>query len=72
MVPGAERRDAYRCRISLPFGIHIDRLSSMLRLAGAVKGINSCLVGKWRVIRQTQPIAFSDRHCAVTGDLSRV
>ncbi len=29
MVPGAERRDAYRRRISLPFGIHIDRLSPM-------------------------------------------
>jgi hypothetical protein len=46
MVPGAERRDAYRRRISLPFGVHIDRLSSMLRLARAVEGINSCLVAQ--------------------------
>jgi hypothetical protein len=35
----------------VPFGIRIDRLSPMLRLARAVEGINSCLVGKGRVIR---------------------
>ena len=46
IVPGVGRRYAYRRRISLPFGIHIDRLSPMLRLARAVEGINSCLVAK--------------------------
>ncbi len=44
IVPGVGRRYAYRRRISLPFGIHTDRLSPMLRLARAVEGINSCLV----------------------------
>jgi hypothetical protein len=43
IAPGAGRRYAYRPRISLPFGIHIDRLSPMLGLARAVEGINSCL-----------------------------
>ena len=47
IVPGVGRRYAYGRRISLPFGIHIDRLSPMLRLARAVEGINSCLVAKY-------------------------
>ncbi len=50
IVPGVGRRYAYRRRISLPFGIHIDRLSPMLRLARAVEGTNSCLVRKGHVI----------------------
>jgi hypothetical protein len=44
IAPAAGRRYAYRPRISLPFGINIDRLSPMLGLARAVEGINSCLV----------------------------